>query len=320
MEINAECAWSDHCPGCVLQARQAPSTAMDGDEVRTAAREMLYAARHHRGLNLAGMEILSTPDRLFGVLADFHETPRTERPATINAVSSAIGLGRLIGRFIETPLSSLITSWDAEETGLRGSQKTYACAFADSVKLIEAGGAEHLAINTILMDRNRDSVLRIGGTVLGSQAVSTWYVGPWLAPINGRMTPTLSGQEMIDFAYRAADLPIRSDAEIHVDVGFDALRLLPGGEEAIAARGDEWRVMVRLPGTSVFAIGWNTSSRVPFMRLRWDGQILTHRDEFLAQGLSRAAAGRYKPGRLVELTEAWELQGQANTASILAGV
>lgn len=303
IEINAFCPFSGPkaCGDrCVLQARKAPKELLlRPDEIGEMFQEILDCGNSIRHFGVPGMEPLASPNILFDLLDRYHNRRPDERPLTFNVITSGYGLSEAIPRFRELPIGALIISVDDTPfTGLRTDGAGDA-ALKNGLLLREQGGCAHLCVNTVLNDRNASSVLTISRQV-HALGVDQMLVSPQVSPYGSLLKPTLSQEEIIAFAHMAA-----------ADQKLQGLNLFVCVESGAFVDSDlemplidplEWSARVPLGDSSVSLLVLNYEA--PFVRVRWDGQMLL-RNELMTIGLQQSKVGRYQPGSMSKLIEAW---------------
>lgn len=301
LEINNRCQLTDVCgEDCILNsiARSIPGAReMDPAEVLEAAYEVIANGCNVGPLALVGKEVLESPDILFAILKRYHDTPVEVRPESIQIITSGVQLHRYIGRFVELPLHGCFVSLDADSTGLHLPERNKHL-LGDLLRLKERGGAELIGVISILDDTNADALLELGQWV-GSYGpvLDQWSVGQKLVERNGKMTPGVS-EAVVKNAFERVMQELGQEGQSNINqILFELEHPTFQQLFGLTVPPESWRTAVRANDhTNVWAIAQN-SNPGHFIRLRWDGQLITKHD-VRQLGTYVGAHGRYQPGKL----------------------
>ena len=296
IEINAHCpfATSKACGDrCVLVARRAPTShLLNLNEIREAFNEILDCGPEIRHFGVPGMEPLASPEVLFELLGLFHDRGVDQRPVTFNMITSGINLDRFVSRFRALPLDALIISVDdTVSTGLRvvGAGEN---AHSAALSVRDAGGSNRLCVNSLLTNANSDAVLSIAKQ-LRDVGIDQMLVSPLRKPIMDNLVATISQAELLAFAHRAANTRAIAGLSILVEVEIETILATAGENVLLRSAGKDWSTRWRIGDSSVSLMAVDPTA--PFVRIRWDGQLMNRSDLFRVN-LARTSAGRYEAG------------------------
>lgn len=299
LEINKDCQLTSVCgDSCFLNLVE---KALPGVErlapaaVLAAAREVIDHGQTVRHLAITGKEPLDTPDLLFDILRYYHAAPVESRPGTVGIITSGLQLRRHAHRFPELPLDWCAMSLDIASSVLH-VERMNEKLFGDLLHVKDTGGIKSFTVNSVYTADNYKDVLQFGKWLTAKLGEGDqWGLSSLMLPQHGVMQPTVSipaTREMIDLALEELS---DTACDILFEPDPDEFEILTG--KSVKKR---WRTELHLAG-GIWMITV-PSEEGYFVRLRWDGQLLTRKD-LRCIGLRQATYGAYQAGRLVETLE-----------------
>lgn len=305
VEINRRCPWTETCDSsCILNVLEPTAPDLSLPELRRGIEEFIDAGKRVRHFAICAKEPLATPDVLFeDVLRPYHNADSEDRPGTVGIITSGVGLSGLIDRFAALPLHWAMVSLDTFESGLR-VPSSHQAVLSAALDLRSAGGTGLIGINTILTENNVNGVLRLGER-LSNASVDQWALGSMLVPNSGRMVPAMNAAQLTKSIDTIVAHFTGTSTRLVFELDFDVFCDIVDDDELIAAQADRWRFEFELPGARNILFVAGNPREGHFVRLRIDGQLLAKSD-FRIIGLRNGRYGRYKPGKIEGLLEAFE--------------
>lgn len=302
IEINATCPFSvpDACGSrCFLQARKAPTGRFDAERIYEAFDEILESGHLIRHFGVPGMEPLATPEILFGLLERYHGRAPDARPRTFNIITSGYQLNRFKERFQDLWIDGLYISVDDFASSNLRSAGSGRMALESGLAVRALGGCRKLCVNTVFTGDNSEAVLAIAKSLKDCH-VDQMVISPMMHSNGSRMVSSVSESRILEFAEVAAADRLIDGLTILIEVQ-PATLAFASKAESIDWEG-EWSARYQMADSNVYLLAINKDS--PFLRIRWDGQILTQ-DEFLKVGLQKSSAGEYRSGCLSKAISRW---------------